>query len=138
MQESVEYIRSQPPRSPSSPASRQGYVPVTANSPRGQDANDFMRMSSGARPSFTVTPVLPGILPTGANTFQQQDNGIFGTDDDQGCPISISDMIADFTMPNMGPVADVSLGNVLALGKVSGTRSLLNLYVYAPSLGRKC
>ncbi|KAL8723061.1 MAG: hypothetical protein Q9181_007361 [Wetmoreana brouardii] len=116
MQDSIEYLRNQPPRAPSSPAfRRQRNRAVSANNPGGQNSNDTMRMSSGARHRATITTLSPETLPTESNAFQYQSDHTFATDHDQGGPISDQEIFGAFTMSNTGLSAEDSLGNPLPL-----------------------
>lgn len=128
MQDSLEYLRKMPPRSPSSPASRrQRNTAAATNNPPRQDSNDPMRISTtSVRHGFTTNPVLPETLPTGSNAFQNQNGDLFGTDDIQGDLDNGQNFFGSFMVPSPDPVVGGSLGHTLGLEMDYGKGSVLS------------
>ncbi|KAL8916860.1 MAG: hypothetical protein Q9172_006077 [Xanthocarpia lactea] len=127
MQDSLEYLRTQPSRSPLSPASRrQRNTTVTANSTPGQDTDDPMRVSISAPHGVTTTFMSPETMDTEFNAFQDQIGDLFSTN---GIPDGLNNGQAEFgtlMASSADPIADGSLGHTLGLGAVLGDGSMLS------------
>ena len=118
MQDSVEYLCAQPPRSPSSPASRrQRNTAATANNTPGQDTDDPMRGSISAPHAVTTTFMSPQTMDTGFNAFQDQNWDLFNNSQDQFDTLMAS---------SADPIVDGSLGHTLGLGVVLGHGGMLS------------
>ncbi|KAL8905776.1 MAG: hypothetical protein Q9171_006545 [Xanthocarpia ochracea] len=127
MQDSLEYLCTQPHRSPSSPTSRrQRNTSVTANNTPGQDTDDPMRLSFSAPHGITTTLMSPEAMDTGFNAFQDQIGDLFGANGILGGFNNGQDDFGTLMASSADPIVDGSLDHNLGLGAVLGDGGMLS------------